>query len=147
MDYRKAWDEVKSNLEEAIAEGYNNGYDDTESVTRESGMYEAYKRVYDNMVELEGQVVSKDIRVGDTVRVVNPGACYTSYSAWVKENVENPFLAVRWAANRSVRKGATGLVRRLAPHTPGSNFMIAYVDVGNACFMIETGGLEKIPEI
>jgi hypothetical protein len=146
MDYRKAWDEVKSKLDLAIAEGEDNGYDDTESATRESGMYEAYKRVYDDMVKLESEIVSKEIRVGDTVRVVNPGLCYSSYSGWIKENVENPLLAVRWAANRSLRKGETGLVRYLAPHSPGVKAMIAYIDVGNACFMIEINGLEKIGE-
>lgn len=146
MDYRKAWDEVKSKLEQTLAEGEGSGCDKN-SDTFQSGAYHAYKRIFNTMVELEGRIVSKDIRVGDTVRVVNPGACYTSYAAWIKQNVENPFLALRWAVNRSVRKGATGIVRYLAPHTPGSKFMIAYIDVGNACFMIETGGIEKIPEI
>jgi hypothetical protein len=146
MDYRKAWDEVKTRIEEALEEGQFNGYDKGDE-TYYAGMYEAYKRIFDDMVEKESVVVSKDIRVGDAVRVVNPGACYTSYAAWIKQNVENPFLALRWAVNRSVRKGATGIVKYLAPHTPGSKFMIAYIDVGNACFMIETGGIEKIPEI
>ena len=98
------------------------------------------------MSDLESQVESNIIRVGDTVRVVNPGACYTSYSGWVKENVTNPFLVVRWAAYRSLRKGEIGVVRYLAPHSPGSKFMIAYIDVGNACFMVETGGIEKVSE-
>lgn len=146
MDYRKAWDELKSTLEQNLEIGKSEGYD-KESDTFPSGSYHAYKRIFDEMVEKESEIVSKDIRVGDTVRVVNPGACYTSYSGWIKENVENPFLAVRWAAGRMLRKGETGLVRYLAPHSPGSKFMIAYIDVGNACFMVETGGIEKIPEV
>lgn len=145
MDYRKAWDELKSKLEQNLEIGKSEGYD-KESDTFPSGSYHAYKRIFDEMVEKESEIVSKDIRVGDTVRVVNPGACYTSYGAWVKEHVENPFLAVRWAASRMLRKGETGLVRYLAPHSPGCKAMIAYIDVGNACFMIETGGLEKISE-
>lgn len=147
MDYRKAWDELKSKLEQNIAEGKSNGYHEGSCTSFENGAYHAYKRIFDEMVEKESEIVSKDIRVGDTVRVVNPGACYTSYGAWVKEHVENPFLAVRWAASRSLRKGETGLVRYLAPHSPGCKAMIAYIDVGNACFMIETGGIEKIPEV
>jgi hypothetical protein len=146
MDYRKAWDEVKSKLEESIQEGLDNGYDKGSGTSFENGAYHAYKRVYDDMVKLESETVSKEIRVGDTVRVVNPGLCYSSYSGWIKENVENPLLAVRWAANRSLRKGETGLVRYLAPHSPGVKAMIAYIDVGNACFMIEINGLEKIGE-
>lgn len=144
MDYRKAWDEVKSKLEESIQEGRDNGYDEG-SETYASGMYDAYKRVLDHVISLESQI-PEDIKVRDTVRVVNPDLCYPSYGDWIKQNVENPFLAVRWAANRVLRKGETGIVRYLAPHSPEDKTVIAYIDVGNACFMIRIDGLEKIVE-
>lgn len=146
MDYRKAWDEVKSGLVDAITEGQYHGYDG-ESENYYSGMYKAYKKILDKMIALESEDVTEGIKVGDTVRVVNPDLCYTSHVDWIKRNVNNPFLAVRWAANRATRRGLVGLVRYVAPHSPENDALIAYVDIGHACFMIDVNGVEKVKEV
>lgn len=143
MDYRKAWDEVKAKLEESVEEGLDNGYDKGSGTSFENGAYHAYKRVLDHMKELESEVVSKEIRVGDTVRVVNGDLCYNVYQDWIKINVSNPFLAVRWAACRAIRNGAVGLVRYIAPHGQFDN-VLAYIEVDNACYIMDLEGLEKI---
>ena len=54
MDFRKAWIQVKENLELTVDEGQANGYDEN-SDTHDAGMYEAYKRVLDHMQRLESE--------------------------------------------------------------------------------------------
>lgn len=142
MDYRKAWDEVKAKLEESLEEGYDNGYDDAESDSRESGMYEAYKRVLDHMKSLESTIPGI-IKIGDTVRVSNSGEVYSCYSDWIRANVENPFLAAKWARCRAIKTGAIGVVRVIAPHDTQDRDL-AYIEVGNVCFIMALEGLEKI---
>lgn len=141
MDYRKAWDEVKAKLEESVQEGRDNGYDEG-SETYQSGMYDAYKRVLDHVISLESQI-PEDIKVGDTVRASNSGEVYSSYSDWIRFNIDNPFLAAKWAHCRAIKNGAIGVVRVIAPHGKQDRD-VAYIEVGNACFMIALEGLEKI---
>jgi hypothetical protein len=144
MDYRKAWDEVKAKLGESIEEGRDNGYDEGEE-TYPSGMYDAYKRVLDHMKELESQIPG-DIKVGDTVRIVKLGLIYPSYVEWIRKNVTNPLLAARWDRDRRLRHTEIGVVRYVAPHSPGSMATIAYVEIGGGCYMVEINGLEKVEE-
>jgi hypothetical protein len=144
MDYRKAWDEVRSRLVDALDEGRDNGYDE-EIATYENGMYEAYKRTLDHMISLESRI-PEDIKVGDTVRIVKIGLIYPSYVEWIRKNVTNPLFAARWDRNRRLRHSDFGIVRYIAPHSLGSTATIAYVDTGNACYMIDINGLEKVEE-
>lgn len=52
MDYRKAWEAVKLKVEQSVEEGEDRRFNE-DSDTRESGMYEAYKKILDHMIELE----------------------------------------------------------------------------------------------
>lgn len=142
MDYRKAWDEVKSKLEESIEEGLDNGYDKGSGTSFENGAYHAYKRVLDHMKELESKIPGV-IKVGDTVRVSNSGEVYSCYSDWIQANIDNPFLAAKWARCRAIRNGAIGVVRVIAPHGDQDRD-VAYIEVGNACYIMDLEGLEKI---
>lgn len=143
MDYRKAWDEVKSKLEESIQEGRDNGYDEG-SETYASGMYDAYKRVLDHVRSLESQI-PKDIKIGDTVRVLNIGGLYPCYREWILQYITNPFLAAKWGRYRRLDSGSIGVVRYIAPHgTQDCN--LAYIEVGNVCFIMALEGLELIEE-
>lgn len=143
MDYRKAWDAVKDMLELSLEEGEDRNFND-DSNTRESGMYEAYKRVFDHMTELESQIPGV-IKVGDTVRVVNSGEVYSCYSDWIRANIENPFLAAKWASCRRLENDAIGVVKVIAPHGTQERDL-AYIDVGKVCFIIALDGLELIKE-
>lgn len=143
MDYRKAWNAVKDMLELSVEEGEDRDFND-ESGTRESGMYEAYKRVLDHMKELESQIPGV-IKVGDTVRVVNSGKVYSCYSDWIRANIENPFLAAKWAYCRRIENDAIGVVKVIAPHGTQERDL-AYIEVGKVCFIIAVEGLELIKE-
>lgn len=143
MDYRKAWDKVKAKLEESLEEGRDRGFDEG-SETYYSGMYDAYKRVFDHVTELESQIPDV-IKVGDTVRVVNSGEVYSCYSDWIRANIENPFLAAKWAYCRRLENDAIGVVKVIAPHGTQERDL-AYIDVGKVCFIIALDGLELIKE-
>ena len=142
MDYRKAWDEVKTLLEDAVQEGRDNGYD-TGDETYHTGMYDAFKRILDNVVELESVIGSGEIEVGDTVRVANSGWLYPSYRDWILQNVTNPFFSARWARDRRLTQDATGVVRYVAPHGTQDR-TLAYIEIDNVCFIVALEGLEKV---
>lgn len=144
MDYRKAWDRVKSLVEDAVEEGQFNGYNGSREDMRVYGMYQAYDRILNTTVELESEGVSEEIAVGDKVRVVNVDVVYPSYRDWVKKNIDNPFLALRWAVSRSLGGREIGVVKCLAPHGTQEGVIIAYIQIGDACYMIDVAGLEKI---
>ena len=142
MDYRKAWDEVKSKLEDAVQEGRDNGYDEG-AETYVSGKYDAYSTTLDHMIELESVIGSGEIEVGDTVRVANTGWVYLSYRDWILQNVTNPFFSARWARDRRLTQDATGVVRYIAPHGT-QNRNLAYIEIDNMCFIVALEGLEKV---
>jgi hypothetical protein len=89
------------------------------------------------------------IEVGDLVRVRAKSAYY-AYDAWVKHNVENPFLAAKSVTCRticrSLRKGDTGVVRCIAPHGSAGHEdeVIAYVEILGVGYPIEIKNLEKV---
>lgn len=144
MDYRKAWEKVRSQLEQTL-DLADICQCNTDSNTFSAGAYHAYKRTFTAMVELESEIVSKEIEIGDTVRIENPAACYPNYREWIVINIDNPFLATRWAVGRSPSNRALGVVRHIAPHGT-RDVMIAYVQIGNACYMVDVAALEKIVE-
>lgn len=51
MDYKKAWEYVKDNLEQALDEGYACGYNDPSC--KEYGKFYAYQKTHDLMCRLE----------------------------------------------------------------------------------------------
>lgn len=143
MDYRKAWDEITDYLERGVEEGEACGYNNA-SDTRDSGLYEAYKRVLDLMRLLESKI-PENIKVGDFVRVTDSAQIYPAFSEWIAKNIENPFLIVKWAKYSVLPKGASGIVRHIAPHGTQDRDL-AYVEVGKSCFIVTLDSLEKIGE-
>lgn len=55
MDYEKAWKTVKDDLEIALDEGYECGYNDPQS--KEYGKFYAYQKTHDLMSRLEKEEV------------------------------------------------------------------------------------------
>lgn len=143
MDYRKAWDEVKAKLEESVQEGRDNGYDEG-SETYQSGMYDAYKRVLDHVISLESKIPGV-IKVGDIVRVKNELEVYSSYTDWIRDHIDNPFLVAKWDHGRRLHRSAIGIVRVIAPHGM-QNRDLAFIEVNNVCFIIALEALELIEE-
>ena len=141
MDYRKAWYDVKAMLERSLEEGEDRRFNE-DADTRERGMYEAYKRVLDHVNNLEAKIPGV-IKVGDIVRISDRKLCYDTYRDWITRNIKNPFLVARWADCRTPRYHASGVVRYIAPHGYHARDL-AYVEIGNACYIIGVDGLELI---
>ena len=98
-----------------------------------------------NPVEEYGRQ-SSDIRVGDKVRVINPGVHYGMYKDWVDRHVTSLHDRRKWNGDRAWGTGAIGVVKYIAPHEDSENKLIAYVEIGNQCSMIGVCGLEKVEE-
>lgn len=87
---------------------------------------------------------SGDIRVGDTVRVVNSGYLYSTYTEWVERYVKDPRDAAKWEYNLGLWDGSIGVVKYLAPHEWSYNGDLAYIETDNKCYLIGVSGLEKV---
>lgn len=56
MDYKKAWENLKNCVEEALDEGKELGFDKATPINcNENGMYEAYTIVYEEIKNRENQ--------------------------------------------------------------------------------------------
>jgi len=77
-------------------------------------------------------------KIGDKVRITEPGKTYTNYADWAKIN-----KLKNWKKG-SVRRGTTGIISVIAPHTE-HNWEIAGVQLatGKAC-VIGLGGFELV---
>ena len=93
--------------------------------------------------ETKPVVEIKGFRVGDKVRVINSGALYSSYSEWVFNNVIDPADVVKWGRGSYNGRHNIGVVKYIASHMNGYE-TVAYVEIGDKCFMFEISGLEKI---
>jgi hypothetical protein len=91
---------------------------------------------------------SGNISVGDTVRVVNSGQVYSSYSDWIELYVKDSDDASKWATKYGVwlNTGDIGVVKYIAPHEWRHEGDIAYVEVEGYCYIINVQGLEKVKE-
>lgn len=66
-----------------------------------TGIAVAYTRAYKSKMEFdkkqEEELVKKKIKIGDTVKVINPGENYSSYLEWVYKNVKDFDLVKNYA--------------------------------------------------
>lgn len=78
-------------------------------------------------------------KIGDFVKVVNPGKTYTTYS---EKFVELGFNNI--ARNESFRTGTVGQIFGITEHDSKNKTMLALVDKdGNEC-LIDAGGVEPL---
>jgi len=88
----------------------------------------------------------EDIKVGDTVEVVNSGKCYANYSEWVARNVEDKEMIAKYAYGFTPRVGTRGKVLQIADHLRRSDGLLVYINEGNSdkCYLIGIKGVKKI---
>ena len=99
----------------------------------------------------------KTIRVGDIVKVIRPGQCYTTYVSWIERNVKSIREAALYRYNESIEAGGEYRVLYMAEH--GGHFeeedVLCYIQKyvvypsGNVedyapCYLINIKGVEKI---
>ena len=90
----------------------------------------------------------EEIKVGDKVKVINNGYCFDEYYDWVKENINNRELKLKFDYGNVLSNGTICEVLHINKHNHGYNAddTLAYVqDMENKrCYLIGLKGLEKI---
>ena len=97
----------------------------------------------------------KTIRVGDIVKVIRPGKCYTTYISWIERNVKSIREAALYRYNESIEKDRHYKVLHIADHGMNTDGDLCYVqeyvvyDNGEIeeyapCYLINIEGVEKI---
>ena len=98
----------------------------------------------------------KTIRVGDIVKVIRPGQCYTTYVGWIERNVESIREAALYRYNESIEAGGEYRVLYVAEHGEiCDGGILCYVqkyvvypsgkvDDYAPCYLINIKGVEKI---
>ena len=107
----------------------------------------------------------KTIRVGDIVKVVSPGQCYTTYVKWIERNVKTIREAALYRYNESIEAGGRYRVlyvaKHSAEHSSGlADRVLCYIQEYGAyssgivhsganddyapCYLINIEGVEKI---
>ena len=98
----------------------------------------------------------KAIRVGDIVKVVHPGQCYTTYISWLEHNVKSIREAVLYRYGESIEAGGEYRVLYVADHGRNcSDGVLCYIQEYNVypsgeideyapCYLINIKGVEKI---
>ena len=98
----------------------------------------------------------KTIRVGDIVKVIRPGQCYTTYVGWIERNEKSIREAALYRYHESIEADGEYRVLYMAEH--GGNFddgVLCYIQKyvvypsGNVedyapCYLINIKGVEKI---
>ena len=98
----------------------------------------------------------KTIRVGDIVKVIRPGQCYTTYVGWIERNVKSIREAALYRYNESIEAGGKYKVLYMGEHGRSSDdgvlcYVQKYVvypggeiDELAPCYLINIKGVEKI---
>ena len=90
----------------------------------------------------------EEIKVGDKVKVINNGYCFDEYYDWVKENINNRELKLKFDYGNVLSNGTICEVLHINKHNGSYNTddTLAYIqDMENKrCYLINIEGLEKI---
>ena len=88
-----------------------------------------------------------EIRVGDTVKIVNNGGSYTTFTNWVVKNVDDKCLIAKYAYNKLPENGAQCIVEIVDKTISfGKETNVAYIRdvVTDECYLINIKSLEKV---
>ena len=88
----------------------------------------------------------EDIKVGDTVEIVNSGECYTSYTGWVAKNIVHRETIAQYAYGFTPREGTRGRVLQIADHGNRNDGLLVYINDDNngKCYLIGIKGVKKV---
>lgn len=112
-----------------------------------------FKTLFDNeslslIWEREEKEEREEIKVGDKVKVINNGYCFDEYYSWVKENINNRELKLKFDYGNVLPNGTICEVLHINKHNGSYNTddTLAYIqDMENKrCYLINIEGLEKI---
>lgn len=86
-------------------------------------------------------------RVGDRVRITNPGNSYQTYADWFEENQISAGVAARYAYGQSVKENTVGTIRFIGKHRRENGQIICLIEGdqtwdGKPFYLVEASGLE-----
>lgn len=97
---------------------------------------------------LNEKIKPKDIQVGDTVKIIDSGKCYSTFKEWVAKNVTNITKAIKYAYScvpDEVELAKTFKVLYIS--TDALNNKLAYIEsefFEKACYLVDIKGLKKV---
>lgn len=86
-------------------------------------------------------------RVGDRVKIANPGNSYRTYSDWFEENQIAVNVAARYAYGQGVKENTPGTIRFIGKHRVEKDKVICLIEGdqtwdGKPFYLVEASGLE-----
>ena len=86
-------------------------------------------------------------KVGDRVKIANPGQSYQTYSDWFEENQIAVSVAARYAYGQSVKENTPGTIRFIGKHRVEKDKVICLIESdqtwdGKPFYLVEASGLE-----
>lgn len=86
-------------------------------------------------------------RVGDRVKITNPGDSYRTYADWFEENQISAGIAARYAYGQNVKENTVGTIRRIGKHRRENDKILCLIEGdqtwdGKPFYLVEASGLE-----
>lgn len=86
-------------------------------------------------------------RIGDRVKVTNPGRSYVTYSDWFEENQIAVSVAARYAYGQDVKENTVGTIRFIGKHHKEKDKILCLIEGdqtwdGKPFYLVEASGLE-----
>ena len=86
-------------------------------------------------------------RVGDRVKVTNPGDSYQTYADWFEENQISAGIAARYAYGQLVKENTVGTIRFIGKHRRENGKILCLIEGdqtwdGKPYYLVEASGLE-----
>lgn len=86
-------------------------------------------------------------RVGDRVKITNPGCSYQTYADWFEENQIAVSIAARYAYGQLVKENTVGTIRFIGKHRRENGKIICLIEGdqtwdGKPFYLVEASGLE-----
>lgn len=86
-------------------------------------------------------------RVGDRVKVTNPGNAYQTYADWFEENQISAGIAARYAYGQNVKENTIGTIKFIGKHRRENGKIICLIESdqtwdGKPFYLVEASGLE-----
>lgn len=86
-------------------------------------------------------------RVGDRVKITNPGSSYQTYADWFEENQISASIAARYAYGQLVKENIVGTIKFIGKHRTEKSKTLCLIEGdqtwdGKPFYLVEASGLE-----
>lgn len=128
----------------------NKHFNDTFQINKvfKSKLYNLSNVLLDDLTLIWEREEKEELKVGDKVKVIDYGLFFDKYYSWVKENINNRELKLKFDYGNVLSNGTICEVLHINKHNGSYNTdeTLAYIqDIKNKrCYLIDVNGLEKI---